>query len=216
MKSFPPPLLTVPTAYEMELLLQYTSLPDWNRLITGIGPGATAMNLTRFLEKNGDRTVVLAGLAGAFPDTGTAPGRLCIATSEAYADLGRCTHDSVEPIRIMGKNELRAFPLEKHLDILLPPGLTDTHEVLSGPMITVCCTSGTRARVQMFKERFGCIAENMEGAAAAQVCQEYNVPMLELRGISNWAGDQDKKNWLIVPALERVSKILQILAEYWR
>ncbi len=216
MKNPPAPLLAVPTACEMEPLLHYAGLSGWPRLITGIGPGATALNLTRFLERNGKHTVILAGLAGAFPDTGASPGWLCVATSEAYADLGRCGPDSVEPVRIKGEKIPLFFPLEQHLDRLLPPGFPDLPGIFAGPMITVCCTSGTRTRVEYFRKKFGCVAENMEGAAAAQVCREYDTPMLELRGISNWAGDQDKTNWQIQPALEKLSNALKILHEHWQ
>ena len=35
----------------------------------------------------------------------------------------------------------------------------------------------------------------MEGAAIAQLCALYNVPFLEIRGISNIAGIRDKRKW---------------------
>jgi futalosine hydrolase len=47
-------------------------------------------------------------------------------------------------------------------------------------------------------QRFGqfkALVENMEGVAAAHVCTLYGVPFQEIRGVSNRAGDRDKRRW---------------------
>ena len=38
----------------------------------------------------------------------------------------------------------------------------------------------------------------MEGAAAAQACENFGVPLLELRGISNPTGTRDPQQWDVV------------------
>ncbi len=216
MTLFPLPALAVPTSFELELLLHYPGTPDWPRIVTGVGPGEVAMNITRFLERKGAHTIILAGIAGAFPGTGPRPGDVCVATSEAYADLGRCTPGGIEPITVDGAPISGVFPLENHIEKLVPQGIFERFGLVRGPMVTVCCASGTEERIRQLKTRYGCVAENMEGAAAAQVCQEYRVPFLEVRGISNWTGDLDHDNWVIEPSLQAVSRVLEALDENWQ
>jgi futalosine hydrolase len=42
----------------------------------------------------------------------------------------------------------------------------------------------------------------MEGAAAAHVCALYDLPFLELRGISNLVEDRDREKWRLAEAAE--------------
>ncbi len=78
--------------------------------------------------------------------------------------------------------------------------------VKSGNFITVSSTTGTHKRAVELKKRFNAICENMEGAAIAQVCAIYKIPMLEIRGISNIAGIRDKRKWNLKLASENCQK----------
>jgi futalosine hydrolase len=55
--------------------------------------------------------------------------------------------------------------------------------------------TGTLRRARELRRRFGALCENMEGAAAAQVCARYGVPLLEVRGISNMVSDREPASW---------------------
>jgi futalosine hydrolase len=55
----------------------------------------------------------------------------------------------------------------------------------------------------------------MEGAAAAQVCLRYRVPFLEIRGLSNWAGNRNKRSWRLKEALDNCQRAMLHLLEYW-
>jgi futalosine hydrolase len=48
----------------------------------------------------------------------------------------------------------------------------------------------------------------MEGAAIAQVCAIYKIPMLEIRGISNIAGERDKRKWNLDLASENCQELV--------
>jgi futalosine hydrolase len=64
-----------------------------------------------------------------------------------------------------------------------------------GESLTVGMASGDP---ETANERFRlhrALAENMEGSAVAQVCFLFDVPFLEIRGISNIAGVRDKSMW---------------------
>lgn len=53
-------------------------------------------------------------------------------------------------------------------------------------------------RLNIFPEA---LAEDMEGFGVAAACQLCDVPLFIVRGISNHAGDRDKRNWKISEAL---------------
>ncbi len=203
------PVIAVPTRGELEPILDKIGPLDCQVIVTGPGPSEAAMNLTRFFEQNGVHLVILLGLAGAFPESGLRPGELCIATSETFGDLGRCTRDDIQQIQIDERPLSPVFPLKGEIETLVPRGLLRRLGIRSGPMVTVCCTTCDTRRQKILWSRFRCVAENMEGAAVAQVCSSYGAPLLEIRGISNYVGQSDKKTWKIEPALFNLAKFLK-------
>jgi futalosine hydrolase len=84
-----------------------------------------------------------------------------------------------------------------------------------GSFVTVSGVSGSLARARVLGSRFGALCENMEGGAAAQVCLRYRVPFLEIRGLSNWAGDRNKKRWCLPEALDNCQRAVLYLLESW-
>jgi futalosine hydrolase len=65
----------------------------------------------------------------------------------------------------------------------------------TGVFLTVSTVTGTRERALELRRRHKALCENMEGAAVAQVCALYGIPLLEIRGISNMVEDRDALGW---------------------
>jgi futalosine hydrolase len=84
-----------------------------------------------------------------------------------------------------------------------------------GPFVTVSAVSGSPARARILANRYRALCENMEGGAVAQVCLRYRVPFLEIRGLSNRAGDRNKKRWQLSKALNNSQRALLYLLENW-
>jgi futalosine hydrolase len=84
---------------------------------------------------------------------------------------------------------------------------------LYGPSLTVSLASGDRKTARKRYERFGAMAENMEGSAVAQTCFRYEVPFVECRGMSNMAGDRDKRHWKLDLAVARCSSVVRCWLE---
>lgn len=70
--------------------------------------------------------------------------------------------------------------------------MQDIARIIFGPFITVSTCSGSKNTARMMYSRFHGICENMEGAAVAHVCALYEVPIIEIRGISNMVGDRNR------------------------
>ena len=75
--------------------------------------------------------------------------------------------------------------------------------IVSGPFVTVQQCTGRADIGNELASRFNAICENMEGAAAAQICTLYDVSFLELRAISNRVENRNKDAWDIPLAIER-------------
>ncbi|MDO9069162.1 MAG: futalosine hydrolase, partial [Deltaproteobacteria bacterium] len=86
--------------------------------------------------------------------------------------------------------------------------------LMRGRFATVSTCSGTVQRGEELAERWSVIAENMEGAAVAQVCLRYGINCLEIRGISNMVEERNMDRWELRRAVEVAQRfVLKYLEE---
>jgi len=84
-----------------------------------------------------------------------------------------------------------------------------SHQVASGPFVTVQQCSGVQAAGDTLAARYSGICENMEGAAAAHVAEANGIPFVEIRGISNRVVDRDLSKWDIPLAIRRCARAVE-------
>ena len=171
------------------------------------------------------RLVLQLGIAGALPGVGGAPsaqvGDLVVATRETYSDTGTTTPNGwasaqelglpmaqVEGVELGGSFPLDQERVQWAMQVIgrvdwqrtrtegAPPAL------LAAPCVTSSRITGRDEEAQAVAQRWQALAESMEGAAAAHICALYGVPFLEIRGISNMAGDRDRAAWAVDRAVE--------------
>jgi futalosine hydrolase len=199
------------------------SLVNINILImhTGIGKVNAARAATSVIEGFPVHTMVNLGIGGAYPGAGLSLGDIAIASQEIYGDEGVAGSGGWADMKAIGmpvlqrgrKKYFNEFPLNLHHSLFKKwkkrGGLRqgDFH-ITSGNFVTVSTVSGTHKRAMALRRRFHAICENMEGAAIAQVCTLYNVPLVEVRGISNIAGVRDKRKWDIEGASEHCQEVV--------
>jgi len=166
----------------------------------GIGAMLMAMQLTRMLTELRPTAVILCGCGGSYPDSGLGIGDLVLANSERYGDCGVTTDTGfipLEQLNIPQQPRLaprfqQSYKLDTHLYKRAVQLLPQAH---CGPFVTVNNCSGTPALSRQLQQQTAGICENMEGAAAAQVCAEFSCPLLEVRGISNPTGTRADELW---------------------
>lgn len=166
----------------------------------GIGAMLMSMQLTRILVLHKPQAVLLCGCGGSYPDSGLSVGDLALAGTEIYGDCGVTTAAGFIPLEGLHiPQDPRFAPLFQqsynlessllqHAAQLLP-------EARCGTFVTVNNSSNSRDLSLQLQHRTGGICENMEGAAAAQVCAEFSCPLLEIRGISNPTGTRAGELW---------------------
>lgn len=192
----------------------------------GIGAVNTAHAITRALEAETPELVLQTGIAGAYAGSGLRIGDLAIASEEVFGDLGVVTPEGWRPAdeigiavtRVGGRELFNRYPAAQTTRVAhllraadAVAGLAEVH-IGHGPFVTVQACSGTAALGAERERRVpGAVCENMEGAAAAQVCALYGVPFVEVRGISNAVEDRDLSGWDLPLANERAQRAAMYL-----
>ncbi|MBI5027173.1 MAG: futalosine hydrolase [Nitrospirae bacterium] len=190
---------------------------------SGIGKINAGHAATAMIENYPVSSVISFGVGGAYPSSGLGIGDIAVASKEIYGDEGVITSKGWSDVKEIGiplvqkgrKKYFNEFPLDKKLveKAVKSFNLVTRHSSLvtnvkSGPFVTVSTVSGSASRAREMQERFNAICENMEGAAVAHVCAMYGIPMIEIRGISNIAGNRDREKWDMKLAAENCQRVV--------
>ena len=180
-------------------------------LHTGIGSVNAAHALTCQLEGQLPNLVIQFGIGGAYVPTGLPVRSVVLATEEIYGDVGVITPEGWKPADEIGIPLVHSkpplfnrFPLDSQL-------VSTAAEICGarcGGFVTVSQCSGVQAVGDALHARFNALCESMEGAAAAHICTLYNVPFLEIRGISNLVEDRQPARWDIPGAADAAQSAL--------
>lgn len=190
----------------------------WTSFVCGVGVVETTLSLSRFLEhqKKPFEAVVHFGVGGAFVgDDGSRAELLeiCMAEEELFGDFGICYKDSIVPLAPEFCHKER-YVLDSKLrkrcqTILEKNGIAFS----SGTFVTVAGVSATLERGAMLQKQYNGLCENMEGAAVARVCDEFSLPLVELRAISNYVEDRDLSRWQLQKACEKAATSAALLVQ---
>ena len=180
-------------------------------LHTGIGTVNAAHALTCQLEQQLPDLVIQFGIGGAYVPTGLPIRSVVLATEEVYGDVGVVTPEGWKPVDEIGiplvhgdPPRFNRFPLDPQL-VATAAGICG---VRSGTFVTVSQCSGVQTVGDALHSRFNALCESMEGAAAAHICTLYDVPFLEVRGISNLVEDRQPARWDIPGAADAAQSAL--------
>ena len=196
--------LVVCVATELEGALLRPRVPV---LVTGVGPVNAAYTLTRFLERERAQKVIVCGIAGAYPraftEGGLGLGGVVCAESECYGDLGADSADGFLDMEALGFPVIAApQPIYNLLPMQLFPAARRVR------FVTMNTCTGSDQRARHLESRTGGAVESMEGAAIAHVATLFGIPVGEIRGISNRAGDRDRGNWRVKEAAAAAQEAL--------
>ncbi|KOY12957.1 futalosine hydrolase [Paenibacillus xylanivorans] len=157
--------------------------------------------------------VVSAGIGGGFPGRADV-GSLVVADAMVAADLGSQTPDGFLSVDELGFGSSRVAA-----DAVLAARLR--HElqraglaVSGGTAVTVSTATGTaETAAELLRRVPDAAAEGMEGFGVATAAQQFGVPALELRAISNAVGPRNRDAWRIKDALDALQAASSILRE---
>ncbi len=175
--------------------------PGVETLITGVGPVEAAARLARVLAHDRYDLVVNAGIAGVYAGKG---------------EIGE---------GVIVADERLALELETGAPLALPAGLTVHDRTASDPTIvselTACGFRSVRGvtvtRVTATDEsavrlrESGAQVESMEGFAVLRAAEIAGVRAIELRGISNYAGERSRSQWDFAAGTQGLARIVTAL-----
>lgn len=203
-------LLVAATATEIAPAKQYfeqqagtRNVPDM--LVTGVGMLATAWQLSRYISIKRPELIIHAGIAGCF-NRDTPLCKVFTVETELIADLGVHEHGVWKDVFDMGLGKASAFPFSRkelrnpHKELLKKIKLPRVRA------ITVNTISSGKKQVAERQLHYRPLLESMEGAALHYVALLENIPFVQLRSVSNYAGERNKKHWRIAESVEALNK----------
>ncbi|WP_078428167.1 futalosine hydrolase [Alkalihalobacterium alkalinitrilicum] len=182
-------------------------------VVSGVGIAAAAATTARVLATQKYDLIINAGIAGGFVGQAQV-GTIVVANEVVVADLGAETLDGFSSIGELGFGSCR-YDVDKDLVSDVVKAFLDAGEpVTTGPLITVSTTTGTAQTTQALEKRVpGVKAEAMEGFGVATAAKQFDIPMLEIRTISNPVGPRDRNSWRIKEALQKLQEVSSIIQE---
>lgn len=177
--------------------------------VLGVGMLNFTVGLARFFAELQSRNirpscVVLAGVCGAFKESGLQVGDVVRVDSEVQGDLGAQDVDgSFIPWHQVIGGQAQVF---QAAEVSNAPQFLQNLKPAAG--LTVNCCTGTDSLAQSRRAQFGCDVESMEGAACFAVCNALDIPAYQVRSVSNFVGNRDKSSWKIDQALQNLRSAL--------
>ncbi|HEU0109779.1 MAG TPA: futalosine hydrolase [Flavisolibacter sp.] len=202
-------VLCAATEFEISPILDFIKkqqFPDINVVFTGVGLTAATYHITKAIYKHNPQIILQAGVAGSF--NANNEGQVVVVKSECLGDLGVEEKGTFHSVFTMGLQQADDYPWSNsklvNTDKNLPEwGLpvvdaVTVHEISTDPK-----------RIQYYRDQLQASIETMEGAALHYVSLMEKFPFLQLRSVSNFAGERDKSKWQLKLAIEKLNYELE-------
>lgn len=200
-------LLVSATANEIELFIN--TYPNVDILVTGVGVPATMYQLQHQLHMEEYDFVVQAGIAGAFTDE-LELGQAVLVKQDTFGDLGTEEKHIFTPCTSSGLINGQSFPYADGW-LMNMAGIPKQTALKTVKGVTVNKVTDDTMQKQQLINAYNPQVETMEGAALHYVCLLEDIPFCQLRGISNYVGERDKRKWKIKDAFENLNTELVTL-----
>ena len=188
------------SATNMEIIPFRNQYPDAEVLISGVGVPAVLYAITKKIISGSYNLIIQAGIAGTF-DEELEPGKNVLVYKDRFSDIGMMENGKFSSVFESGFADADLFPFQDawlRNDINLSEYSDAT--IVNG--LTVNMVSDV---IIPYGFSLKNTIETMEGAALHYVCKMENIPFIQLRNISNRAGDRNKQNWKIKDSVENLN-----------
>jgi futalosine hydrolase len=213
-------LLAAATAPEISLFLDHyrnsnkTAFVDINVdvLITGVGLTSTTYSLARQVSLKRPDLVIQAGVAGCFDKT-VPLGSVLAIKQDTIADEGVMDGSQLKTVFDLKLASPNLYPYRNGWLVNSDTGIFKRTKYRPVKAISVNQVSTNSRIIELYREKFMAVVESMEGAALHYVCLSEKIPFLQLRGVSNYAGERNKSKWKLKEAIGNLNKELIRLLE---
>ena len=156
---------------------------------SGLGKVNAAVVSTLLIEKFNCEFLLFSGVAGGI-DPGIEIGEVIIGDSLIQYDYGKLKNKEILPFR---PGSIPTGKLKNELEYSLDPKIkrkikASLPNVRMGKFITGDVFLQCKETQKKLFEKFGAQAVDMEGAAVAQVAEQFGIPLVVVRCLSDLAG----------------------------
>jgi futalosine hydrolase len=180
-----------------------SNAPEVEVLITGVGLMAATYSLSRYLCTNKPDWIVQAGVAGSLSAKVQACDVVQV-SAECVGDLGVEETAGFQNLFVMGLADGNAYPWTngKLSNPFAYPGIKSIVGVSINEITT------RPEKLIFYRDYLGAEVESMEGAALHYVALNEKIRFLQLRAVSNIAGERDKSKWKLKEAIASLNTCL--------
>ncbi|MDR7074383.1 futalosine hydrolase [Fictibacillus barbaricus] len=206
-------LIMTSVSAEREAILRGIGETDrYDVELAGVGPVSAGIQTVKALSAGEYDLVINMGIAGGFAGKAD-PGSLVIADEIVSADLGAESPEGFIPLDELGFGASTRVKVDEQLVASLSEALNEARiPVQSGAILTLSTVTGTAdTTTDLMSREPRAVAEAMEGYGVAKAAEEFGVPVLEIRSISNHIGPRDRSAWRMKEAfgtLEAASRVI--------
>ncbi|GIO29501.1 Futalosine hydrolase [Paenibacillus albilobatus] len=208
--------ILIMTAVEAEQQAVLRGIGDaaelFNVQLAGFGPASAAARTAAELAKGRYGLVISAGIGGGFAGRADI-GSTVIADRIVAADLGAESPDGFLSVDELGFGRSVIMPDSALVQTVTDAMISAEIPAVRGAILTVTTGTGTAETTASLLSRHGdAAAEGMEGFGVATAAKLWNLPVLEIRTISNIVGPRDRSAWRFgeaFAALEAAGNILR-------
>lgn len=183
--------------------------PETDILITGPGLTAATWAITHQVHTKRPELIIQAGVAGCF-DKSISLGSVLAIRRELVADQVAEEKNQLKTVFDLGLAKPNQYPYKKGWLVNQSAFFKKTR-LKKVTAISVNEISTSRKRISLYREKYDPVTESMEGAALHYVCLMEKIPFLQLRAVSNYVGERNKRKWELEYSIQQLNKALLTL-----
>ncbi len=172
-------------------------------LITGIGLTASTYSITKQINLKRPDIVIQAGIAGCF-DRNIPLASVFAVKQDRIADLGVVKKDEFRSLFDSGLADPNHYPYSRGWLVNKSDAIKKT-KLKKVKAISVNEISTQKRRIKFYEDSFEPVLESMEGAALHHVCLMEKIDFFQLRSVSNYIGERNKKNWRLQTSIDNLN-----------
>ena len=191
-------LVIAATPKEINPFIELTRTGDLKNnidiLISGIGLAASTYHLAKQLALKKYDVVIQAGVAGSF-DLRIPLGAVVAVKQDTIADQSVVELQKLKTLFDLKLVPQDQYPYKKGWLINPNKEILKKTKLKTVRGISVNQISTSKQMIKFYRAVFDPVTESMEGAALHYVCLMENLPFVQVRSISNYIGERNKKKW---------------------
>lgn len=180
---------------------------------TGVGVMATTYALEGLIDEWQPDLVLQVGIAGAFRNN-LALGDVVAVRSDCSGDMVVVENGRLLDLFDLNLQDANAFPYQDKK--LTNPWLDKLplENIKVVDAVTISEITTNPERIQQLQDKYGAQIETMEGAPMHFVGLETATPFLQVKAISNYVGERNKRNWKIEEALDNLATVVMHIVQH--